>query len=152
MAVSAPQGSVLGPVLLNIFTINIDERIKCTLGKIADNTKLLRVMIYLRVGRLCRRIWIVWIDGLHPSVWHSMRLSARCCTCVTITSCSGKRWEKEWLENCMVEKDLEVMVGSWPNMSQKRAQVVKKTKSMLTCIRNSVDSRTSKVIVACESK
>uniref|UniRef100_A0A670HPH4 Gypsy retrotransposon integrase-like protein 1 n=1 Tax=Podarcis muralis TaxID=64176 RepID=A0A670HPH4_PODMU len=142
-----PQGSVLGPVLFNIFINDLDDGLKGILIKFADDTKLGGVA-NTPEDRITLQNDLDRLENWAKT--NKMNFNREKCKVLHL----GKKNERHkykmgdtWLESSTCEKDLGVLVDHKLDMSQQCDAAAKKANAILGCINRSIASRSREVIV-----
>uniref|UniRef100_A0A670KJQ5 Reverse transcriptase domain-containing protein n=1 Tax=Podarcis muralis TaxID=64176 RepID=A0A670KJQ5_PODMU len=142
-----PQGSVLGPVLFNIFINDLDDGLKGILIKCADDTKLGGVA-NTPEDRITLQNDLDRLENWAKT--NKMNFNREKCKVLHLGIKNERHKYKmgdTWLESSTCEKDLGVLIDHKLDMSQQCDAAAKKANAILGLINRSIASRSREVIV-----
>uniref|UniRef100_A0A8C3I5X8 Reverse transcriptase domain-containing protein n=1 Tax=Chrysemys picta bellii TaxID=8478 RepID=A0A8C3I5X8_CHRPI len=142
-----PQGSVLGPILFNLFINDLEKGVKSEVAKFADDTKLLKIV---KTKADCEELQK---DLPKLSDWATkwqIKFNVDKCKVMHIG-----RNNPNYTYNMMganlattnQEKDLGVIVDSSLKTSTQCAAVVKKANKMLGIIKKGIENKTESILL-----
>ncbi|GAB0196817.1 mitochondrial enolase superfamily member 1 [Grus japonensis] len=142
-----PQGSILGPVLFNVFINDLDVGLEGVVSKFAVDTKLGGAVDSVEGGEALQRD----LDRLENwAITNCMRFNKGKCQILHLGRGNPGytyRLGNETLETSHAERDLGVLVNSKLNMSQECTQAARKANHILGCIKHSIASQSRELIV-----